>query len=335
MKRRIVLVLILGFALLVAGSVLFWPISTHSNAQYPKGVYTIKEVQLKQQRMRVMIRSHQAGNPILLIIPDSFGAPLGLYSQYLRTLEPYFTVVTFAYQGYHLQDTSLLEQLRDDVMLLTDYIKKEVFADEVLLAGHGMGSVIAAEVLLADPQSYLGYVGIAQYQDILQTQVQVLAKLEEKATLDSKQATQIRTLQEKFASKSFILEQEWLMKQKRPAMAFSYPIGKLHGMLFQSEQNGWELLQYERLQEKLRPLWNQEMLATAWHLQQELSVPCMLIGGRYDYIVPADHLLEEAEQANCQEAYFFDASAHFPHLEEESLFYQRVLDFYHKLNSEK
>ena len=106
-------------------------------------------------------------------------------------------------------------------------------------------------------------------------------------------------------------------------------------MLFQSEQNGWELLQYERLQKKLRPLWDQEILTTAWQLPQELSVPCMLIGGRYDYIVPSDHLFAEAELVNCQEAYFFDASAHFPHLEEEDLFYQRVLDFYHKMKSEK
>lgn len=336
MKRRRVIAVMIVLVLLVSGSILFWPIGTHPDSRYPEGIYTVKEIQLKEQRVRVMIRSRQAGNPVLLMVPDSFGAHLGLYSQFLRSLEPYFTVVTFSYpDGYHRSDASLLQQLTEDILRLSDYIKKEVFAEEVILAGHGIGSIIAAEVLRQNAAQYLAYIGISQYTDYLMTDAAILDKLENKASSNEKQAQQIAVMKEKIAARSTMLDRSWIQKQKRTALRFHETIAKVQGMLFQSEMNGWEALRYELLQDELWPVWEQEMIAKPWQLESQITVPCVLIGGRYDYLIPSDTLVEQAQQANCEEAYFFDASAHFPHLEEESLFYQRVLDFYHKLNREK
>jgi pimeloyl-ACP methyl ester carboxylesterase len=116
----------------------------------------------------MVIKGRDRRNPVLLYLhggmPDYF-----LTQDYPTGLEEQFTVVWWDQRGQGLSfhpdiptDTMTPDQLVDDTIELTNYLRERFGQDKIYLMGHSGGTFVGIQAVERSPELYHAYIAVAQ-----------------------------------------------------------------------------------------------------------------------------------------------------------------------------
>lgn len=175
-------------------------IATASAASFPAelcGAHADKSAPISEQgyvqiggiKQWLTIEGSQCSNPVIIFVHGGPGNPLSLYSNsFYDGWEKEFTLVHWDQRGSgktyeanqepgeltigKLQRTELtIDLLVRDALEVTDYIRKRLHKDKLILSGSSWGSVIAIKMVALEPEKFHFYVGLSQlvnYQSNMQ-----------------------------------------------------------------------------------------------------------------------------------------------------------------------
>ncbi|MEO8748840.1 MAG: alpha/beta fold hydrolase, partial [Allobranchiibius sp.] len=121
----------------------------------------------------VTIRGADRSNPVLLFVHVGPGTPLAPTAwMWQRPIEDFFTIVHYdqraAGRSHALTDPDTVRaamRIKDyvhDAVHLTEWLCRKLGVDQVLLASHSWGTVIATKAVLARPDLFTAYLGVGQ-----------------------------------------------------------------------------------------------------------------------------------------------------------------------------
>ena len=118
----------------------------------------------------MFIKSRDAGNPVLLFLHGGPGMPEYFLDRTHPTgLENDFTVCWWEQRGAGISYSSdvtsesmTTEQLIDDAIAVTDYLRERFGQRKVYLLGHSWGSFLGIQVAARAPERYHAYIGMGQ-----------------------------------------------------------------------------------------------------------------------------------------------------------------------------
>jgi pimeloyl-ACP methyl ester carboxylesterase len=282
----------------------------------------------------MFIRGVDVTNPVLLYLhggmPDYF-----LTAQYPTGLEYIFTVVWWEQRGSGMSyspgipsETMNLDQMIDDTLDVTNYLRRRFGNQKIYLMGHSGGTFIGIQAAARAPELFYAYIGVAQMANQLQSEKiaydYMLQQFKESG--DTKMVKKLEAAPVTMAGGT---PHDYLLV--RDEAMHSLGIGTTHNM--KSIVSGIFLpsLQFHEytLGEKINlwrgkassgvaSLWD-EMISTDLATQlPELKLPVYFFHGIYDYTCSftVAKAYFEALQAPVKAFYTFENSAHSPMFEE-------------------
>jgi pimeloyl-ACP methyl ester carboxylesterase len=127
-------------------------------------------VEVNGVRQGMFIVSRDTRNPVLLLLHGGPGLPeFFLSERYPTGLEDDFTVVWWEQRGAGLSyradippETMTIDQIVDDTIAVTHYLRDRFGEDKVYLLGHSGGTFFGILAAARAPELYHAYVGVAQ-----------------------------------------------------------------------------------------------------------------------------------------------------------------------------
>ncbi len=127
-------------------------------------------------RQGMFIKSKNTNNPVLLFLhggmPEYF-----LTQKYPTGLEDYFTIVWWEQRGaglsYHANippETMTSEQMINDAVELTNYLRHRFNQEKIYLMAHSGGTFFGIQTAAQHPELYHAYIGVAQITDQLKSE---------------------------------------------------------------------------------------------------------------------------------------------------------------------
>jgi pimeloyl-ACP methyl ester carboxylesterase len=344
-----VIAIFLACVLILAGVLLLWspgklkPFMDQHGNPLAGSISEKMLVDINGLQQGMFIKSKDATNPVLLFLHG--GMPeYWLTQRYPTGLEDYFTVVWWEQRGAGLSynpdippETMTVEQLVDDTLEVTNYLRKRFGQDKIYLMGHSGGSFIGILAAARAPELYHAYIGVAQMAYQLESE-----RLAYEYSLEQFAANGNRRMLQKLEDTPVTgkdpLPVGWL--SLRDTAMHSLGIGTTHdiksvitGIFLPS----WQFREYT-LGEKLN-LWRgkffsqnilrDKMFATDLTAQvTELDLPVYFFHGRYDYTVsyPQAKSYFEKLKAPIKGFYTFEQSAHSPMFEEPEKMQEILLE---------
>ena len=140
-------------------------------------VAELTTVELDGRDHPLMIRGHDADNPVLLFLAGGpGGSELGAMRRHLPGLEEHFTVVTWdqrgtgkAYPQLDPTDTITLDAYVDDTIAVTDHLRDRFGQDRIYLVGQSWGSTLGVLAVQQAPDRYRALIGVGQMVSQLAT----------------------------------------------------------------------------------------------------------------------------------------------------------------------
>lgn len=123
----------------------------------------------------ITITGARCDNPVILFIHGGPGNPLSPFADAIyQGWEQHYTLVQWDQRGAGMTYTKQrptddvplsLEQMRDDGIAVTNYVRQRLGQDKVILMGSSWGSILGVYMAKASPSLYHAYVGTAQVVD--------------------------------------------------------------------------------------------------------------------------------------------------------------------------
>lgn len=288
----------------------------------------------------MFIKSKDSTHPVLLYLhggmPDYF-----LTQKYPTGLEDYFTVVWWEQRGSGIsystdivKETITLEQLINDVLEVTNYLRHRFGQEKIYLMGHSGGTFIGIQVVARAPELYHAYMGVAQMSDQLKsekTAYNYMLKHYEK----KENKKMVRKL---LAAPVMEGTPDAYLKLRDKAM-HSLGIGTMHGMnsvisgIFLPSLTCRDYTLMEKINmwrgkshSGVSSLWNEMLETNLINKVSKLDIPTYIFAGVYDYTVSytlAEEYFKKLK-APIKGFYTFEKSAHSPFFEEPEKM-QRIL----------
>ncbi len=152
-------------------------------------------------------------------------------------------------KSYHFfEDYSTLsaDLLVDDLLLLTDYVKKEFGQEKVLLIGHSFGTYIGMKAAAKAPEKYAAYVGIGQVADHGKSELDSLNYSIDQAKLagNSKDAERLEQLRGPIEKGEQLTPRDMVRKYGGAARLIDDNSDYYTGFLFNPEYNLLDVIRY-------------------------------------------------------------------------------------------
>lgn len=308
----------------------------------PGSVSTLEKVELGGIKQSILIRGKDKRNPIILFLHGGPGYPQIAYARkYQHKLENDFIVVNWDQRGsgksYHwnMSDEDLqIENLIQDTLELTEYLKRKFNQPKIFIVGHSWGSLLATWTVQKYPEHFYAYIGVGQVANSpLGEQLSYQFALEEAKKQNNEQAIKdlklIGAPPYKNPRKDTTLERKWVTAfggSERKSNSYRELI---KGILLAPEYSwadGIQLVLGDSFSRSaiLPQTKNTNLLETV----PELKVPVYLCMGRYDYMTPSEVAYSYYEKLITPDKKFiwFEESAHFPHFEEIDKFHTLMVD---------
>ena len=165
-----VIILICMFLLLLVSPGEITPVKDENGKEVEGSIAEKTFVTINGVRTGMFIRGYSERNPVLLFIHGGPGMPeYFLNTSYPNGLEKYFTVVYYDQRGSGLsyesdipQETFTMDQLVEDAVAVTNYLRERFGQDKIYLLGHSWGSSIGIETAFKHPELYKAYIGMSQ-----------------------------------------------------------------------------------------------------------------------------------------------------------------------------
>jgi pimeloyl-ACP methyl ester carboxylesterase len=140
-----------------------------------KGIDEASYVRIGGIEQWVAIRGEDRSNPVLLFL---HGGPADVTNPWTFVMfapwEKHFTVVqwdqrgagkTFRKNGSALAPTMKLDRMAQDGIELTEYLRKHLGKDKIVVVAHSFGTLLGLQMIQARPELYFAYVGTGQVGD--------------------------------------------------------------------------------------------------------------------------------------------------------------------------
>jgi pimeloyl-ACP methyl ester carboxylesterase len=141
----------------------------------PKGIDEASYVPIGGIEQWVKVRGQDRANPVLLFVHGGPGDVTSCWSFALFAhWEAHFTVVqwdergagrTLKKSGPSVAPTLTRDRMAQDGIELTEYLRKHLGKDKIILVAHSFGSVLALRMVQARPDLFYAYVGTGQVAD--------------------------------------------------------------------------------------------------------------------------------------------------------------------------
>lgn len=177
---RIVLWMLVCFLLIgTIGMMAFWGITgtgeikpfLDENGQVLNGSVAEKiNLPVNGTENGMIIRGKDIRNPVLLFISGGPGVPQYFLNEYYENrMEEHFTVCWWEYKGEGLSFSSsyapediTLSGLKEDAILVTEYLKERFGKEKIYLMAHSGGSPLGIVLAKENPEDYYAYFGMGQ-----------------------------------------------------------------------------------------------------------------------------------------------------------------------------
>ncbi len=180
------IVLVIAAAVIVgfAGLLLIWSPGTPRPVLDARGnpvANSISEktfVTINGIEQGMFIRSADTAHPVLLFLHGGPGMPTyALEQRYPTGLEQDFTIVWWEQRGAGLSfsagiapETMTVQQIVDDTVAVTDYLRQRFGKDKIYLMGHSWGSFIGIQAAAQAPDRFHAYIGVGQLTNQLESE---------------------------------------------------------------------------------------------------------------------------------------------------------------------
>ena len=127
-------------------------------------------VEINGVRQGMFIQSRDTSHPVLLFVHGGPGVPeFFLTGRYPTGLEEDFTVVWWDQRGAGLSyspdippETMTVEQMVDDTLAVTNYLRERFGKEKIYLMAHSGGSFFGIQAVQRAPELYYAYIGMGQ-----------------------------------------------------------------------------------------------------------------------------------------------------------------------------
>lgn len=281
----------------------------------------------------MFIKGKDASKPVLLYLhggmPDYF-----LTERYPTGLDEDFVVVWWEQRGSGLSfspgmspESVTTEQIVDDTLALTDYLRERFGRDKIYLMGHSGGTFVGIQAAARAPEKYRAYIGVAQISYQLRSEQlahdYMLKRFEEDGN-----AKMARKLEAAPVGDSVPLPDAY--SSLRDVAMHDLGIGTTHemrsivtGLLLESFRSpeytlGEKIGMWRGKIFSGSRLWETQLSTDLTTEVTRLEIPVYFLHGTYDYTVsyPLAKAYYEQLDAPLKGFYTFDRSAHSPLFEE-------------------
>ncbi len=283
----------------------------------------------------MFIKGKDKSNPVLLFVHGGPGMPeYAISRKYPVVLENLFTVCWWEQRGAGLSyspdinpDELTFEQLIDDVIGVTKYLRKRFGQDRIYLMAHSGGTFIGIQAAEKAPDLYKAYIAVAQISNQLESEKLAYHYMVEQYTQTSNKKM-LRKF-EKYPINQLNTPSYYAM---RDAPMHQLGVGTTREMksVFSGIFMPVMLNKEYTLKEKINiwlgkffttnkvGLWNKLVMTDLTQKVKKLDIPMFFIHGIYDYTVsyPLAKVYFENLQAPGKGFYTFEQSAHSPLFEE-------------------
>ncbi|MET8154682.1 alpha/beta fold hydrolase [Actinoplanes sp. NPDC049668] len=143
----------------------------------PRSVAELTHVEVGGHRLGLMIRGADTSAPVLLFVPGApGGSEFGSVRRHLAALERRFVVVTLDRRGggsaYPALDPTMTvtpDGEVDDIIGVTDHLRRRFAQEKIYLLGHSGGSILGVLAVSRRPELYRAYIGTGQAVDVRAT----------------------------------------------------------------------------------------------------------------------------------------------------------------------
>jgi pimeloyl-ACP methyl ester carboxylesterase len=296
----------------------------------------------------MFIRSKDISNPVLLFLHGGPGMPeYFLEDKYPSGLDQYFTVCWWEQRGAGLsypnpQDKVITtEQLIEDSIAVTNYLRGRFQQDQIYLMGHSWGTFLGIQTVKQKPELYRAYIGVSQISQQLESEKLAYAYMLEQYSLAGNTGM-VNKLKEYTANEADHAMQAYLSSSLRDKAMHELGVGTMRNMNSVVKGIFWPVMRCKAytLEEKIKiwrgkaslknssELYNQ-LYATDLSAEiTQLDVPVYFFSGKYDYTVSFQLTKEfySRLQAKRKGFYTFEQSAHSPLFEERERFLDIMKD---------
>jgi len=300
----------------------------------------LKKVSINGTKLEVMIRGKDRSNPVIIYVHGGPSCPEIPYAKKFQDLlENDFVVVNYDERGsgksYHFfEDYSDLsaETHVADLLELTDYIKEYLGQDKVILIGHSYGTYVGTRAAALAPEKFSAYIGVGQMSDLLESERDGLSFCisEAESAENEEDLAYLKSIEKAVSKGEKLTPRSYVRKYGGAARLINDNAESTKGLFLCTEYNLLDVIRYNLGVSK-----NQmQLIKEAYdeplpEIVTKLDLPFYFVLGKYDFMTSASaakNYFEKIEKSAIKEFIVYDSSAHYPHFEEEDMFYEWMCD---------
>ena len=302
-------------------------------------IASLEKVCLGGKEQWILIRGVNKNNPVILFLHGGPGtSDMGLLRRYMKDLENHFVVVTWDQPGAGKSfsantpySSMNINRFVADTHELTNLLREKFQHKKIFLAGHSWGSVLGILTIQKFPELYNAYIGIGQVANMTENE-----KISYDWTIDQAKRSNDKKVIKKLNE---IGKPPYSGNWQKKFMTQRRYLGKYGGELYDSSSGAFLLVlknlilspEYS-LRDKInffRGIFTTVKLIFPELMKVDLKtqalclkVPVYFILGKHDYESPFMIAEEYFKllKAPSKELIWFENSAHFPNIEENSKF---------------
>jgi pimeloyl-ACP methyl ester carboxylesterase len=296
----------------------------------------LEPVTLGSVRQWISVRG-KLNQPLLLFLHGGPGsAELAVARHFQSSWEKHFLVVNWDQRGsgksYLGKSLFTITDLVNDALELSDYLLKRFRYAKLNLLGHSWGSALGLLMAKQRPELFASFIGSGQLVDGTENECQSFTFLMSKAQQSRNiwLMKQVAHLAPPFGSDALRLlrQRAWLTCFRGFFWKRTQFLNYSSRLVISKDYSLQDKLNYiGGSRHSLSMLWPKlEQLHLAKDIAQ-LDVPAIFCLGRNDYTTPSTiaHAYFQTLECKQKKLYWFEQSAHFPHLEEPEEFLEVLL----------
>lgn len=303
----------------------------------------LSEIEINGVEQWVLMRGENIDNPVLLFLHGGPGvSEMPYVSKFNKNLEDNFVVINWDQRGAGKSYSSDLpvesmniDQMVEDAHQLVLFLRDKFDKDRIFVVGHSWGSILGVELVQKYPEYFFAYVGVGQVVNMKDNELLSMQYTREEAARrqNKKAMEELSTIPDNYWE-----EEQWYPMLRTQRSWLEDFGGMVYGQNSRNifvkkylgpEHNLWDLFFHflPGIQFTLNSMWLEIMEVDLLQNNSEFKVPVYFFTGRHDYNTPFSLTEEYFNSINApvKEFFWFEESAHSPHLEEPGKFYHLMV----------
>ncbi|MGX2959718.1 alpha/beta fold hydrolase [Peribacillus sp. JNUCC 23] len=303
------------------------------NINGENSIAILESIEMNGTELEVMMRGVDRNNPIIIFVHGGPGcSEIPYVRKYQDLLEEHFTIVHYDQRGsgksfHFFEDYSNIttDKHVDDLLALTEYVKKEFSQEKVILIGHSFGTYIGLQAASKNPENYAAYIGIGQVSNNTNSEMDSLEYTIRQAQQagNLKDVDQLEFLRDSIKKGESFTPRNMVRKYGGAGRLINDNMDYFIGFLTSPEYNFLDVVRYFKGISATQEILQDEMKENdITKIVDSLDIPLYFVMGKYDYMTSTNAAKAYYDNLDAPNKDFvvFEHSAHYPQFEEETLF---------------